>query len=331
MNVKYTKGAFERAESDLRERRERAQTERSEHLEEVARNAPEIYRMYNDSVALNFELMECIGLQAGKEDARQRIKEIRQKSKMLRDAMHVMLDSCGYPTDYLQYHYQCEKCSDTGYHDGIRCECMKNLLEKYITEDINRSCSIELHDFSEFVPEVYSEELMNGISPRKRMTGIFNDCKSYAENFSVNSPSLFFFGKTGLGKTFLSSCIAKKLIEDGHNVVYSSLVRLLPQIEDERFHRSDGDTMSILRDAELVILDDLGSEFQKQFTDSVIYEILNERINTGRPTIISTNLTTKELDKKYNDRIVSRLTGCFMPVMFIGNDVRQEKRRLGLL
>ena len=331
MTMRYTKEAIDRAESDLRERREKAQAERSERLAEIEKKAPEIYRMYNDSISLNYELIKCIGTQGHKEASRQRISEVRRKSTMLREAIHVMLDSCGYPKDYLQYHYFCEKCSDTGYHDGVRCDCMKKLLEKYTTEDINRSCSIELHDFTEFLSDVYSDEPINGISPRKRMTGIFNDCKSYAENFTVHSPSLFFFGKTGLGKTFLSSCIAKKLIEDGHNVVYGSLVRLLPQIEDERFHRSDSDTMSIMRDAELVILDDLGSEFQKQFTDSVIYEIINERINTGRPTIISTNLNMKELDKKYNDRIVSRLTGCFMPVMFIGNDVRQEKRKLGLI
>jgi DNA replication protein DnaC len=133
-----------------------------------------------------------------------------------------------------------------------------------------------------------------------------------------------------LGKTFLSSCIAKQLLSEGRNVFFGSILKLFRQIEEERFRRRDGDTTSIIIGSELVILDDLGSEFQTTFTDSVLYEIINERVNLGRPTIISTNLSMKELDKKYNERIVSRLTGCFSPIYFIGNDVRQEKRKMGL-
>ena len=106
--------------------------------------------------------------------------------------------------------------------------------------------------------------------------------------------------------------------------------QLLRQIEDEHFGRATGQTLDIIENADLVILDDLGSEFQTSFTDSVIYEIINERINLGRPTIISTNLTNEEYNAKYNERIVSRLTGCFMPIMFVGNDIRHVKLKNNL-
>jgi len=129
------------------------------------------------------------------------------------------------------------------------------------------------------------------MSPREKMRTVYSNCRAYADKFHENSPSLFFIGKTGLGKTFLSACIANELIQKGYSVIFASLLKLLRQIEDEHFGRATGQTLDIIENADLVILDDLGSEFQTSFTDSVIYEIINERINLGRPTIISTNLT----------------------------------------
>lgn len=327
--MKYSSSAFDRAAQELSARQEKAEQEHRNRLLEIAEKAPEIYRMNDEALRLNYALIGSIGQGSG--DASRKIKEIKEKNLMLRQTMRSMLETCGYPEDYLQYHYFCDNCRDTGYKEGVRCRCMKELLDKYTTEELNSQCSIELHDFGEFRLDFYSDAKQNGgESPRERMSRISRYCMEYAEHFDDNAQSLFFFGKTGLGKTFLSSCIAKAVISQGKSVVYGSLLKLLRQIEEERFGRAQGDTTSILLDADLLILDDLGSECQKAFTDAVIYELINERINTRKPTIISTNLTTKELDEKYNDRIVSRLTGCFVPCAFIGSDVRLEKLKRGI-
>lgn len=328
--MRYTENAFDLAELELRARQDKAEEEHQRRLMEISEKAPEIYRMYSESIRLNYALLGNIGKGRSGSDISKKIAEIKDKNITLRRTMHEMLKACGYPEDYLQMHYQCEVCRDSGYHDGVRCECMKKLLKKYTTEEINSHCSIELHDFADFRPEYYSDIPVNGEIPREKMLSIYENCKNYALHFEADTSSMIFYGKTGLGKTFLSSCIAKVLIDQGWNVVYGSLLKLMRQVEDERFNRTTGDTMSIMLESDLLILDDLGSEFQTQFTDSVLYELINERINERRPIIISTNLSIKELNKKYNDRIVSRITGCFRPSFFVGNDVRLVKLRNGI-
>jgi len=327
--MKYTKNAFERAENTLTARRIKAEAERAERISQIKFEAPEIYKMQQSLSSAGFSMIKFIGEGKKNINVRSEVAKIRARNLQTRETIGRLLVSFGYPEDYLQYHFYCPVCSDSGYHDGVRCQCLDKLLAKYTTEELNSQCSIMLHDFSEFRIDFYPAQTGN-IDARERMSTVYNDCRAYADNFSENSSSLFFFGKTGLGKTFLSSCIAKQLLGEGRNVFFGSILKLFRQIEDERFRRREGDTTGIIIGAELVILDDLGSEFQTSFTDAVLYEIINERLNLGRPTIISTNLSMKELDRKYNDRIVSRLTGCFLPIMFIGSDVRQEKRKMGI-
>ncbi len=178
----------------------------------------------------------------------------------------------------------------------------------------------------DFRLDYYDRTPENGISPYEKMAQSLEYCQNYVKDFSENSPSLFFCGETGLGKTFLSSCIAKALLEKGVKVVFGSIIDFLRRIENEHFGREQGNTIDTLIDADLVILDDLGSEFRTSFTESAIYDIINSRINLGKPTIISTNLTTDELNEDYNERIVSRLTGCFHPIKFLGKDIRHIMR-----
>ncbi|MBQ8965346.1 ATP-binding protein [Ruminococcus sp.] len=324
--MKYSERAFELAENELRERRERAEEEHRLRLEEISLEMPEVYRLNNEALRLNYSLIGNIGGNSGKESVSERIAAIRDKNLSIRHTMRALLKENGYDEDYLQYHYVCEKCRDTGYHEGVRCECMKKLLEKYTTNELNSFCSIKLHDFSEFDINFYSPApLPDGESPRSKMTKVFQFCKSYTYQFNEYSPSMIFYGRTGLGKTFLSSCMAKELIAQGRNVVYGSATNLLHRIEEERFRKAEGDTTAILLGAELLILDDLGAEFKTTFTESVIYEIINERLNNRKPTIISSNLSSNELYQKYNERIVSRIVGNFIPHIFVGNDIRQIK------
>lgn len=326
--MKYTRDAFDKAEETLSLRRKEAEAERNQRLAEIEVNAPEIANLNRSLANMNCEMIKVIGGARKQENSHQIIENIKHKNIMTRDTIRELLLTCGYPEDYLQYHYFCDVCKDTGFHEGVRCECFNKLLSKYTTDELNENCMISLHDFGEFRIDYYPNNA-GALSPKAKMSEIFDYCKSYTDNFNINSPSLFFFGKTGLGKTFLSSCIASELLKEGRNVVFGSILNLFRKIEDEHFGRAIGNTTDIIVNAELVILDDLGSEFQTSFTDSVLYEIVNDRLNLNKPTIISTNLSMKELNTKYNERIVSRLTGCFIPMYFLGEDIRHIMRRNG--
>lgn len=327
--MRYTQNAFIKAKDELSERRSRASYERQQRITEIKNKVPEIYRLYRSLPSVNYSLMQIIGSGKPKSEVDKIVKVNRENNLRTQKTIGDMLESFGYSRDHLSFHYHCPKCCDTGFVEGRRCECHEKLLRQFTMEELNENCSIKLHDFEEFDLGFYSEN-GDSVSPREKMRVVYNYCRNYADNFRLDSPSLFFLGNTGLGKTMLSSCIAKQLLENGEEVFFGSLLKLFREIEEEHFGRKQGSTMEIICNTDLVILDDLGSEFKTSFSESVLYEIINERLNKGKPTIISTNMTVKELNERYNDRIVSRLTGCFTPLMFIGNDIRQEKRKKGL-
>ena len=155
------------------------------------------------------------------------------------------------------------------------------------------------------------------------MSYVYNSCVKYAESFDLDSVSLYFYGRTGLGKTHLSLAIANEAIKKGYNVIYGSVINFLNKMEKEKFGKADTDTEKLLIDADLLILDDLGAEFTTAYTVSAIYNILNSRICRGVPTIISSNLDLDDIKGRYPESIASRIIGTFSPVEFIGDDVRQ--------
>ena len=182
----------------------------------------------------------------------------------------------------------------------------------------------------DYYPESVEYKDSKSVNSREIMCGNLKYLMDYAQNFTKNSHGLFMVGKTGLGKTFLSSCIANELLKKGFSVAFDSIQNYLRDIEKEHFGKADGDTLETLLNADLVILDDLGSEFSSSFNNSVIYNIINSRSNAGMPTIVSTNLSLDELKSRYDDRITSRLMGSLHPIRFIGEDIRQKKRRNGI-
>lgn len=323
--MKYSREAFDKAERELERRRSDAEAEQLRRTAEVAKAAPEIELLQRKLQNTGFELMSMI-VSKDKNNG-MTFEQLRESNLRTQETIGELLEAVMGDRHYLDTPYSCQICSDRGYVEGRRCKCMEELLKKYTAEELNENCLIELHDFSEFKLEYYDKQSEQGISPYEKMSSNLEYCKAYVQNFSEKSPSMFFFGKTGLGKTFLSSCIAKALLDEGVNVVFGSIIDFLRRIENEHFGRSQGNTLDIMIDAELVILDDLGSEFQTSFTESAIYDIINSRINLGKPTIISTNLSQRELSTKYNERIISRITGCFLPMGFIGRDIRHLKMR----
>lgn len=320
--------AFTKAALEIERRRSEAFQTLEIHKAEIRKKAPEIDSLYNRILQTSIELSKAIISHSGNID--KIIDELKDKNLQNQFKIRIMLKEFGYPDDYLKAKFTCPDCNDSGYVNGSRCNCFNELIRKYTISELNEGCNIQLHDFEEFDLNLYSNlpDEQSGIVPRERMNTILVQCKNYVDTFSKESCSLFFLGKTGLGKTFISSMIAKALIEKGFNIVFDSINNLLIKAENDHFGRSDGNTVETIINADLVILDDLGSEFSTPFNNSILYNIINSRINMEVPTIVSTNLSLSELNEKYDERIISRLTGMYTPYRFFGTDIRQVKRRM---
>ena len=165
------------------------------------------------------------------------------------------------------------------------------------------------------------------------MQKTYQDCRTYAEAFDANSPSLLFSGDTGLGKTFLSACIARAVADQGYSVVYESAVHLFEKMEKAKFSGDEAAAKETEKytACDLLIVDDLGTEMGGQFVTTALYTLINDRILSGKPTIISTNLTKEDMDKRYSTQILSRLRGNYKRVPFVGDDIRILKNRGAVL
>ena len=259
------------------------------------------------------------------------LAKLKENNLALQEERRQLLASAGLPEDYLQPHYQCPKCEDTGYIDGRMCSCLKELLRKEAYRRLNDSTPLSLCTFDSFSLSYYPDvsDSPDRPSPRAQIGKILSYCRRYAANFSPDSPSLLMQGGTGLGKTHLSLSIANEAIERGFGVIYGSTQNLASSLEKERFRRdSDDETNQMLLSCDLLILDDLGTEFSNSFIDAAIYNIVNTRLMSKRPTIISTNLSLREMETRYTERFVSRIIGSYIRLFFYGSDVRQQRRSL---
>ncbi|MBZ4669853.1 MAG: replication protein [Oscillospiraceae bacterium] len=328
--MSYDKAVFEKAEREISSRRISAETSAQIRLEEIEQKIPEISEINRELANTSIELSSLILERKG--DFEKNFEELKLRNLQGQEMIKNLLKTNGYPEDYLEVKYFCPKCQDKGYINGQRCECFKKLLWKYATEQLNANSQMMLCSFETFNLDYYSKiPDGSGLSDYEKMKNVYNHCKNYAKNFSLKSPSIFMLGLTGLGKTHLSFAIAKEVIEKGYNVAYDSAVNYLRAIEKEHFGRSDNDkdTLQILLNTDLLILDDLGAEYESGFYVSTIYNIINTRLNKGLPTIINSNLTPAELQKRYDDRIVSRLLAMYDYLRFFGNDIRQIKKMNG--
>lgn len=326
--MKYSQKAALLAQQALDNRRNQAEQEQRERFIEVKALAPQIEEIEKKIKSVNFELLKAAFTNKSEQKkASEIVMQIKENNRLAHMEKEQILKSIGFPTDYLDVKYHCMKCMDSGYSDGVRCECLDKLLKEYTYSENTQKCDIKLHDFDEFRLEYYPIGSGNN-DPHKQMSMILNQCITYANNFSEKSDSLLMLGNTGLGKTFLCSCIAKRVVENGKTVVFRSILKVFEDALAEHYGKKDGDTLKELQNADLVILDDLGSEFSSQ-SDPILYQILNDRINLEKPTIITTNMSIQQLNKRYNERIISRLFGDFELLPFVGNDIRLEKRQNG--
>jgi DNA replication protein DnaC len=253
------------------------------------------------------------------------IAPIRERNKALQARRRELIVGLGYPADYTDIHYTCEKCSDTGYIDGVKsCSCLRELIIKGRIEASAMGKLLEKQSFDNFDLGRYSYDE----KIQEKMKANLLLAKAYVRDFGKKAENLLLIGSTGTGKTHISSSIANELIHRGYDVIYDSAQNIISDFESDRFRNSYGkeeNKSEKYLDCTLLIIDDLGTEFQNAFTLSTIYNLLNSRQNRGLATILSTNLTPDELARKYEDRIYSRIIGSGCKILsFKGRDNRIE-------
>ena len=309
------------AELILTQRRNSAFAENERRVSEINRRIPQIREINERLSAAGRELIGLISAKDGK-DVSERIEALRNDNLGAQAMSRQLLAANGYPEDYLDVHYVCPVCRDTGYAGGRYCECFKQLCGKLSAEELNKKTQLGTAGFDSFSLSYYQGD------DYRIMDNILRFARNYAETFTRNSGSILMLGRTGLGKTHLSLAIADTVMKKGYGVIYDSAVNILRSIEREHFSREHStETIDLIMDCDLLILDDLGTEYESSFYSSTIYNIINTRLNRSKPTIISTNLDFEGIARRYDERVVSRLTSVYTCLQFSGEDVRLQKKR----
>ena len=320
----YKKSVYLKAKNILASRRDKAALEQSARHAEAAEKCPGLLEIEQEMATYGADCVKAIAMG---EDAEKFIEELRVKSLEAQKKRADLLRAAGLPADWLEARYHCPLCRDTGFHDGYYCSCHKKLLADLAKKGLGVAGRYEQMTFDTFRTDYYPDERDEelDVNIREQMISVFEYCKAYAADFSSSSGNLCFFGKTGLGKTHLSIAIANVVTDKGYYVAYFGAGALMSRLEREHFGRGERDSelAEDVFDSDLLIIDDLGSEFSTSFTASELYRIVEERLSAGRATIISTNLSIDAVEDRYSQRIASRLIGAYTPVLFCGRDVRQ--------
>jgi DNA replication protein DnaC len=253
--------------------------------------------------------------------------------RSLKAKKEALLQAHGYPADYLEAIYDCQECQDTGYVDNQKCFCLKQAIIDFSYEQSNLKSILSKENFQSFSFDYYSKKMdpKLGLSPYDNMVSVHSLCLDFVADFDKDFKNLILYGHSGLGKTFLCNSIAKEILDSGHTVIYLSAFQLFRLFENYRFHKeeeivSNDDIESIFL-CDLLIIDDLGTEFNNALTKAELFNCLNTRLLNKKPTVISTNLAPGEWVNQYSERIISRIFGYYTQLKFIGSDIRMTKYR----
>lgn len=296
------------------------------HLKEIYNELPQVQNVDKSisslSVACAKKLLE------GDDTALHLLKtEIHQLSLKRRE----LLEMNGYPADYLELQYDCSDCKDTGYIDNQKCHCFKKASIHLLYSQSNIKEVLKHENFDCFSYDFYSDSKVNettGLTPIETAKNAVSIAKEFIATFNKEFRNLFFYGDTGVGKTFLSNCIAKELIDSSHSVIYFSAFGLFDLFAKNTFSK-DGDTENShaqVYDCDLLIIDDLGTELTNSFVSSQLFLCINERLLRKKSTIISTNLTLDTIIETYSERTFSRISSNYTMIKLVGEDIRIKKR-----
>lgn len=253
------------------------------------------------------------------------INSLNQKRKQLLDNKQDLMVEYGFPLDYLEPVYDCSDCKDTGYIESKRCHCFNAVLSRELYNQSNIQTILLKENFTSFTYKYYNE------TEKAEMERYVAEAKIFIRDFDTAFTNLLFFGNVGCGKTFLSNCIAKELLDSGHSVIYFTAYQLFDFLSKHTFGKNetlyDDFELNDIVDCDLLVLDDLGSEFSNSFTVSQFFMILNERLQRRKSTIISTNLNPQQIFDTYTERSLSRILGSYHIYSFSGRDLRSRIRQ----
>lgn len=305
----------------IREEEEKALKERRNKIEI---SLPEVLNLERAIGKLCIEL--SISAFKDIENREKHLENLRRQITDLRVQKSELLVSHGYTVDYLDLHYRCPKCKDTGFITRERCSCYKQKLVQIHYRDSDLNELIKTNNFDNFNFEYYSSrrEGDEHESPRKNIEKISSKCMNYIKEFNFTKENFLFFGSSGTGKTFLSNCIAKELLDKGYLVVYRTVEELVSNLKKIKFENDDS-LEELLINCDLLIIDDLGTEQINEFSKTEFFNFLNKKLLKEKKMIISTNYTLEQLMRRYSERIYSRLLGNFSLCKFYGDDIRIKK------
>jgi DNA replication protein DnaC len=311
---------------------------RSEHQADADARRWQLYERIPRLRAIDRELQSTsarairIALDSGG-DPEDAIGQLRDRNLALQEEKRSLLLQNGLSPDYLTPAADCPLCADTGYRDGSLCSCVRSKYAAEQTRRLSTILPIETDTFDSFRFDYYSNTVDQrlGSSPRYIMHNNFNLCREFADSFGSKTENLLLFGSSGLGKTFLSACIARVVSERGFSVAYDTSIHIFSHFEEVKFNGANAEQAALslekYRSADLLILDDLGTEMGTAFTTSCLYDLLNTRLMKHQPIIINTNLMPNELEKRYSPAVASRILGEFTLLRFLGEDIRRIRQR----
>ena len=320
----------------VKKARARLETEKADRESEYQRHLIEAYKRLPRLLEIDKQMRQTVlaAIQlafAQGADTTKALEEAKQKNLALQQERAELVNA-HFEEGFLDDSPICSQCGGNGYIGATMCECLQELCRQEQKKALS-VLSGNKENFSQFRLEYYSDQYdpKYGASPRDIMKLNFERCRRYATTFTENSGNLMFIGGTGLGKTFLSACIAGTVADRGYSVVYETASRLFSKMEQAKFTGSEEARAEVAKynACDLLILDDLGTEMPGQFVTAALYGLLNERLLDGKPMVISTNLNVDEMTRRYSPQIASRIHGEFSRLTFVGDDIRVMKNRRG--
>ena len=299
----------------------------SARQKEIEQNLPAYAALQQQIIENSMEYARASLLGTDSADA----KQLRKQNEELSKKKEALLLANGYPADYLSPVYTCPDCKDTGMIGEERCHCFKQAVVDLLYAQSGLASVLEEENFDTFSFNYYNDTVTDPktkLTPRQNMQRIYDTCQSFVKNFDTQFNNLLFYGNSGLGKTFLSHCIAKELLGTAHTVLYLTAYELFDILGKAMYHDDEEFAASgeHILDCDLLIIDDLGTELANAFTLSRLSLCINERFINRRSTIISTNFGVQELADHYGERNFSRIFSSYTPLRFFGEGIRIKKK-----
>ena len=323
----YSAEVVQRARQRLAQAREDRESENRQHLAAAYQRLPRLREIDIELRRTMAQAAQAAFLQGS--DGRELLEQAKQQNLALQQERQMLAETCFEP-GYLDDSPLCHICGGTGYVGSNMCECLRELCRQEQKKEVS-ILSGSTDSFQKFRLDYYPDRIdpKYGASPRTIMERNFQCCRRYALSFSGDAGNLLFVGGTGLGKTFLSACIARTVADRGFSVAYETANHLFGKLEQAKFNPSEEARREAdrLLTCDLLIIDDLGTEMPGQFVTAALYSLLNDRLLAGKPMVISTNLNVEEMNRRYSPQIASRLHGSFQRLTFVGEDIRVLKGR----